>query len=178
MNVIKCVFVSNDEITSFQWNLTIRAAITVTKTQAAAQIAAWMKLTLKRTAQSYGHLGVMQVNSRFFTVVFYFSMRMRVSMWGSLIYYYWPYDDEKKGRQRNKKKTHCTFLVFFHFLPLLHRITTHYSINIISHCMVIGHKMWKTIYMQNYLFAAKKCMHMQSNLSMAFHRVLQFIVLK
>lgn len=62
MNAVKCVFVRRLDIPSLQWNLTTATirAITVTKTQAAAPIAAWMKLTLKHTL--YGHLGVMQVN--------------------------------------------------------------------------------------------------------------------
>lgn len=75
MNGLKCAFVRRVRIPEFQWNLTaIIRAITVTKIQAAAQIAAWMKLTLKHTL--YGHLGVMQVNKFVFSVqigVGYFS---------------------------------------------------------------------------------------------------------
>lgn len=133
------MFIRRIEILLFQWNLTAATirAITVTKTQAAAQIAAWMKLTLKHTL--YGHLGVMQVNwIQYFVcvfVVFFFPLNICI----------------KRVKKCNQQKT---MHLFFILAQNEKKNRTVYSINIISHCMVIAHEMWKQ-YAK--LFLAKTC---------------------
>lgn len=126
-----CVCETNPNRPSLQWNLTapIRA-ITVTKTQAAAPIAAWMKLTLKRTL--YGHLGVMQVN-QIANIHVEFSLCVSFSLTDERWKNVSGYDDSQRGKEKND-------LFFFMKCKKRKKIAFH-SINIISHCMVIGH--WK-----------------------------------
>lgn len=138
MNGLKCALVRRVETPKFQWNLTaiIRKAITVTKTPAAAQIAAWMKLTLKRTL--YGHLGVMQVNK-----YSHFQFNWILVLVLVFLYFYCLYE-KKNDPKATRKRRHLFLLIGKKaFSP----------INIISHCMVIGHKLWKQY--AKYFLAAK-----------------------
>lgn len=87
-----------------------------------------MKLTLKRTL--YGHLGVMQVN-QIANIHVEFSLCVSFSLTDERWKNVSGYDDSQRGKEKND-------LFFFMKCKKRKKIAFH-SINIISHCMVIGH---------------------------------------